>query len=153
MARAASTRGAAKKSRPVARLADQRLDHLLDEQGPGVDLVEIAVAVIIAVVRIEVVAAAQVVGDLPVGIAAAVGALPPLSAVELLRLARRHAAVVLLGEPRGATAGAVAIVIAMSVPMAGFCHGRSGEAERRGAGDEECVSHDPTLWLLLMNVR
>src|SRR4029079_7985372 len=131
-------------------LPQERADHLLHQQGARVDLVEITVAVIIIVARVEVVLLPDRIGTLPEAVAPAIEALPALPARELFRLAGRHAAIVLLGEPRRAAADAVAksvVAVAMSVTVtvAGAGKARSGGTERRGAGDEEDVFHSFTI--------
>src|SRR3954447_15098907 len=137
--------GAERKGRPVIRttshpLSQQGADHLLDEQGARIDLIEVAIAVIITVGWVEIVPAPEIVGDLAEGIAVAIGAPPALAPIELLRLAGRHAAVVLFGEPGRAAADAIAIRIFMGIPMAmavaRMSDGRCADTERRGAGEK-----------------
>src|SRR5207244_11706571 len=74
---------------------------------PRVDTVEIAILVIIAVIGIEVVARPQVVGDFAIGVARAETVWITLAAEQLLGLAGRQAAIVLLGQARRTAADAI----------------------------------------------
>src|SRR5690348_14919847 len=133
----------------------QGADHALDEQGARVHLIEVAIVVIITVVRVQVVTLPQIVRNLPIRVPLAVAAAPSLAAIELLRLAGRHAAVVLLGEPWRAAADAIAVrpafteaigeSVAVAMSVARLCKRRRGEAERCSAGDQKCVFHIPLL--------
>ena len=126
--------------------AEECADHLLNNQCLRVDAVEVAVVIIIAVVRTETVAAPKVVGDLLVSVPRAKAFRETLASEELLRLARRHAAVVLLGEPGRAAADAiadrpavlvaVAISVVVPVAVARLCRNRPCECEGRSARDQ-----------------
>src|SRR5215467_12990933 len=83
-------------------LVEQRRNHLLDDQRARIDSVEITVVVIIMVVRIQVVAPSDIVRNVAVGVIGPIAALPVLTAIELLRLSGRQAAIVFLGEARRA---------------------------------------------------
>ena len=104
----------------VVRLAQEGADDLLDQHGGRVDPVEIAVVVIVTVIVIEVVAVAQIEGDLVVAPEAAeVAAVAIADVVHLLGLAWRHAAVALLVETgRAAAAGVEAPEAAAIFPIA-----------------------------------
>src|SRR5207248_3540629 len=97
-------------------LPQQRADHLLDQHRPRIHPIEIAVVIIIAVVGIERVAPAQVVRDSVIAVQGAVTRVP-LAAIELLRLTRRHAAVVLFGKTRRTAADAIADTSAIAEPL------------------------------------
>src|SRR3954447_5489264 len=101
--------------------------------------------------RIEVVAISQAQGDASVGIAVAIAALPLLTAVQLLGLSGRQAAVVLLREAGRAPAGAitdwcvvavlVAVVMALAVSVPGLRQCGSGNGKGRGPCKGDDRSH------------
>src|SRR3954468_20417370 len=130
----------------------QRADHLFDQHGSGVDAIKVTAAVVIMIVRTQIVPAAQVVRNRPIAVEPAVAASPPLTAIELLHLARRHAA--LLGEAGRAAAHAIAaamlgvavgvpmtVAMAVAVPIARLGGGRAGECQCRSAGKDDAVFH------------
>src|SRR6478609_6281206 len=84
----------------LAQLADQGLDYTLDQPRLGVDAVEVAVAVIIAVAGVQIVLAAPVDRHLVIGPAAIVSVPALADVVMLLGDAGGQAAVMLLGEAR-----------------------------------------------------
>ena len=95
----------ARRHRAAAqRLAKKRANHLLDKHCAGIDLINVAVAVVEPAVMIERVARAQIIRDLVVGPTISEVAVVPLpDVVELFCLTGWHAAVVLLREPRRAS--------------------------------------------------
>jgi len=105
---------------------EKRADDLLDQHRLGVDAVEIAIIVIVAVVRIKTIAAAKVVRDLAVAISRAKSIGITLAIEELLGLSRGHAAIVFLGQSGRATTdaiadpvvGRIAILVAMAISVA-----------------------------------
>ena len=143
------------------------MDDALDKAGLRVDAVEIAVAVIITVHRVEVVLVAPVERDLVEGPRAIV-AVPAIADVEApLGDARRQAAIVFLGQTRRAVAVApvrrrsIALMgvpeirrvftrmidlallglISMLLGVVRLGGGRRGEGERRGARGEKKLEH------------
>src|SRR5437764_15464414 len=73
---------AASSSARIRPLAQQRANHLLDQQRARVDAIEIAPVVIITVTGVEVVARAQAVRDLSVSIPRAVAEVIALADIE-----------------------------------------------------------------------
>ena len=108
--------GKMKKGRPVperppngrlhsAVIAQDGAQDLGDRIGARIDPVDVILVVNVAAIGIEIILAADVVRDLVVRRVAIVSVGQALAdIVELLGLARRQAAVVLLGEARGAVA-------------------------------------------------